>query len=193
MKEFPHCPCIPGVSREMQQLFGFNSLKNLAFHIAAESVLSSLVQTAECEKSRQGKSTSCFIVRYSPLWGDWQDWNILTLLSCRVEPLSCNSVFVGYKIHPLCSRKRFCDLIKTLMLLMGWRECCRKTWLLLKQTWASSEEFLQCCLNWTCHCFYNEGRHHQDFWERSVGVRQINCVHWKEFLIEDSFSAYLLI
>lgn len=55
MKESPHCPCIPGVWREMRQLFGFNSLKNLAFHIAAESVLSSLVQTAEGEKSRQGK------------------------------------------------------------------------------------------------------------------------------------------
>lgn len=116
MKESPHCPCIPGVSREMRQLFGFNSLKNLAFHIAAESVLSSLVQTAEGEKSRQGKSTSCFVLRYSPLWGDWQDRNILTLLSCRVEPLNCNSVFLRYKIWPLCSRKRFCDLIKTLML-----------------------------------------------------------------------------
>lgn len=91
--------------------------------------------------------------------------------------------FCVCQIQNLAFVQRFCDSIKTLMLCglekMGQNHIICVIYIIY-------HVILFCVI-----VFVREGIT-RIFWERSesVGIRQINCAPWKEFLIENSSSAY---
>lgn len=141
MKEFPQCPCIPGVS---WQPFGLDSLKNLAFHIAPGSFVSSSVQRAEGEECRQGKSTFCFILCYSLCEGNGS--------TGTSSPFSATVLCLSDTKFGLCAEVLWFNKDPDVV-WVGENGA--------KPHYLCYLYYISCYII-LCHCFC-EGRHHQDF------------------------------